>query len=309
MPVFYVILALLAALTVGVCGFILWGVNFSCKRGKPSVYKLTGEFADRMKEGIDWTNAKEKESVSIKSHDGLNLSGVYIDNDKTDILFILFHGYRSGAVHDFSGAVRFYYDRGYSILLVDQRSHGMSEGKYITYGARERFDCRDWCRYAKERFPEKKVFIDGISMGASTVLMASGLDLPDNVVGVIADCGYTSPYEIISKVAAEMGYPVKIVMPVLSSAIKLIAGFDPKGCSTLDAMEKNTLPVLLVHGKADSFVPYEMSVRTYDACRAPKTLLIVDNADHGVSFFVDNEKVVKVLSDFINDSLSRKERV
>ena len=106
-----------------------------------------------------------------------------------------------------------------------------------------------------------------------------------------------------------MGYPVKIVMPVLSSAIKLIAGFDPKGCSTLDAMEKNTLPVLLVHGKADSFVPYEMSVRTYDACRAPKTLLIVDNADHGVSFFVDNEKVVKVLSDFINDSLSRKERV
>ena len=309
MLILYIALPIVAALIIGICGFILWGVNFSCRRGKPSVYKLNGEFAEKMQAGIDWTNAKEKETVTIKSHDGLSLSGIYIDNDKSDVLFILFHGYRSGAVHDFSGAVKFYYDKGYSILLVDQRSHGKSEGKYITYGARERYDCLGWCNYALDRFPEKKVFIDGISMGASTVLMASGLGLPSNVVGIIADSGYTSPYEIIGKVASEMGYPEKIVMPVLAVAMKLIAGFDPRECSTVKAMETNTLPVLLVHGRADSFVPYQMSEQTYDACRSEKKLLIVDNADHGVSFFVDNERVVAILNEFIKEALAKKDGI
>lgn len=300
MLIFYIVICVLVALLIGAGGFILWGVNYSCKRGDQTVYELKGEYADKMKAGIEWINAKEKESVTIKSHDGLNLSGMYIDNDKTDVMLILFHGYRSGPVRDFSGAAKLYYDLGYSMLLVDHRAHGKSEGKYITYGAMERFDCRDWCMYAKERFPEKKVIIDGISMGGSTVLMAAGVDLPDNVKGIIADCGYSSPYEIIGKVAGDMGYPSKLVMPILRRAIKLIAGFDPKECSTVDAMKNNSIPVLFVHGKADTFVPYQMTVAAYEACKAEKTLILVENADHGVSFFVEHERLVKALIKFID---------
>lgn len=306
MLVIYIILGIVLALFCVTCAFLLWGVNFSSKRGKTVDVIGDGPFSEIMKNGVKWVESVPKRRVSIVSRDGLKLVGHLIENDKTDVVFVLFHGYRSSAFHDFSGAVKMYFEMGYSLLLVDQRSHKDSEGKYITYGVKERYDCLDWCLFLKENFPNKKVFVDGISMGGATVLMACGVGLPDNVVGVIADSSYTSPYEIISKVAGDMKYPPKIVMPLLSTALKLVAGYDAKACDTRESVKQTDLPILLVHGKADSFVPFEMSVQTYEACRSHARLLLVDRADHGLSFLVDNEGVRAVLTEFIADVLSGK---
>ena len=304
MIAFYIILGVLFVLICILCGFLLWGVNFSSKRGKSVDVIGDGPFSDIMRKGVAWVEAMPKSEVSIMSHDGLSLHGHLIENDRTDVMFILFHGYRSSSFHDFSGAVKMYYEMGFSVLLPDQRSHKKSEGKYITYGVRERYDCRDWCRFVKEKYPDKRVIIDGISMGAATVLMACGLELPDNVKGVIADSGYTSPYEIISKVADDMKYPSRLVMPWLNLALTALAGFNAKACDAREAVKNTELPILIVHGKADGFVPYEMSVEIYEACKTHARILLVENADHGLSFLVDNEGVTAVLKEFIKDVLA-----
>ncbi len=300
MLAFWITAAVIVVAMAVIVGFLLWGVGFSCERGKSEVKLSESKYKDYIKEGLVWIDAIPKKEVVIKSYDGLTLAGRIIENDKTDIIMALFHGYRSAADHDFSVVVREYYELGHSVLLVDQRSHGKSEGKYITYGTKERFDCRDWCQYLKDTYPDKRVVLDGISMGATTVLLASGIGLPDNVIGIIADCGFTSPYEIISKVAGDMKYPEMIVMPLLRQAIRAVADFDPKECNTCDALKKNTLPLIMVHGADDSFVPCEMSKRAYEACASPKKLIVVEGADHGMSYMVDHERVDGELRAFLN---------
>lgn len=299
--VFYIISAVVLLIVAALAAFLIWAVDFSCKRGKSTTYEVKGEYAEQMQKGIDFYNSLEKEDYTIKSRDGLSLSATYIDNDKTDVLIILFHGYRSNVVYDFSGALKLYHDLGFSILMPDQRSHGKSEGKYITYGIKERFDCVSWCEFAAEQFKNKRIILDGISMGATTVLMASGENLPENVVGIIADSGFTSPYEIIGKVAADMGYPRNVIMPILRFAIRLFARFDPKELSTVEALQKNRIPLLLVHGKADTFVPYEMTVEAYNAANATKRLVLTEEADHGLSFFVEHDRVMAELVGFFEE--------
>lgn len=296
-----VVAAAAALILVALTAFLIWAVNFSCKRGKKTTYEVKGEYAEQMQRGIDFYNSADKEFFTIRIRDDLSLSAAYIDNDKTDVVIILLHGYRSNVVYDFSGALELYHKLGFSILMPDQRSHGKSEGKYITYGIKERFDCVSWCEFAAEHFKNKRIILDGISMGATTVLMASAEHLPNNVLGIIADSGFTSPYDIIGKVAADMGYPKRLVMPVLRLGIRLLAGFDPKELSTTDALKKNNIPLLLVHGKADTFVPYQMTVESYNAANSRKRLVLTEKADHGLSFFVEHDRVLGELIDFFEE--------
>lgn len=139
------------------------------------------------------------ENVFITSFDGLRLHAkFYAAPDPKAPVQIMFHGYKSAAERDFCGGLREGIDGGFNVLLVDQRAHGESEGKYLTFGVNERFDCLSWANYATERFGrDVKIYLYGISMGAATVLMASALPLPDSVSGIVADCGYTSPKDII----------------------------------------------------------------------------------------------------------------
>jgi fermentation-respiration switch protein FrsA (DUF1100 family) len=211
------------------------------------------------------------------------------------------HGFHS-TQKDFVCAVDFFLSLGYNVLLAAQRAHGESEGKWITFGAKERYDCRSWCHYLVNRFGDGiGIVLDGISMGAATVLMATELDLPKNVKAVMADCGYTSPWEIVCDVAKRsMHIPKYPFMPLFRLVTKLTAGFDLKEVSAVTAMEKNTkYPVQFIHGLADDFVPHEMSVRNYEACRAPKRLISIPNAGHGLSFLVDEPTCREACSTFL----------
>ena len=220
---------------------------------------------------IKWKRSLPQEDIEIKSHDGLTLRGKYFEYEKGAPVEILFHGYRGNAERDVSGGIERCFKVGRNVILVDHRASGASDGNVITFGIKERLDCLKWIEYAVERFGKNtKIVIGGVSMGAATVMMAAAEDLPENVAYAIADCGYTSPKEIISKVMREMGYPDKIFYPLAKLGAKLFGKFDLDETSPLQAMENAKIPVIFLHGTGDDFVPYNMSERLYERCKTKK---------------------------------------
>lgn len=262
---------------------------------------------DRIEEGKNELANMPFEKHSITSHDGLRLVGrLYRAEGETDKYIICMHGYRSSG-EDFTCAMGFFMSQGYNVLSVDQRAHGGSEGKWITFGVKERYDALSWCNYLISAFGDGiKIILDGLSMGATTVLMASGLDLPDNVKGVIADCGFTSPWDIVTEVARrDMHIPKFPLLYLMIPTVKLLCGFGLKEASTIDAVKKSKLPILFVHGLADDFVPHEMSVLAYNSRPENSRLVSVENATHGMSFVVDEERCKKELSYFLNEATEK----
>ncbi len=225
------------------------------------------------------------EDVCINSFDGLKLWGkLYIYAPGAPIE-IMMHGYRGSAQRDMCGGVQRAFALGRSALVIDQRGCGKSDGHVITFGIQERHDCLSWAQYLIRRLgPEIRIVLAGISMGASTVMMAGGMELPENVVGIVADCGYTSPREIIQKVIRDMKLPAGIAYPFVKLGARLYGHFDLEEASCTEAMKKCRIPVFFVHGEADDFVPCQMSVANFDACAAPKKLLTVPGAGHGLCY-------------------------
>lgn len=232
------------------------------------------------------------EHVTTTSHDGLKLHAKFYPADENKPVLIFFHGYRSNATRDGSGIHGIGHVKGINILVVTQRSHAESEGKSITFGLKESYDCLSWIDYVKERFGEdKKVILWGISMGASTVLTAAGRGLPDNVLGIGADCGFSSPKEIIKSVIKSMKLPVGISYQLVKLGARIYGGFDLEETSAFEAMKKINVPVLFIHGEADDFVPCDMTHKNYEACISDKQIVLVENAGHGMSYYVDMDKV------------------
>ena len=239
------------------------------------------------------------EDVWIKSHDGYKLHGRYFHTADGAPVQILFHGYRSNAYRDFAGGLLLAVDSGCNVLLVDQRAHGESEGKCLSFGINERKDCRRWVDYIVSRFgADVKIILTGISMGAATVMMAAGPGIQKNVVGVISDCGYTSPKEILKEVATSRGMSAKLY-PLARWAGKIFGGFDVEEYSAIEAMKSCQVPMLFIHGDADKFVPVEMGRENFAACTADKTILIVPGAAHGISFMVDEAAYTEYVRKFL----------
>ncbi len=253
-------------------------------------------------QGKRWYLGAERERVEIESTDGIPLVGHLIRPEGEPVgCILLMHGFHGNPYHDFGPILPFYHDRGYLLLIPDERAHGESGGKYITYGIKERWDCLCWCRYLAGRFgTDMPLFLDGISMGAAIVLMASSLPLPENVRGIIADCGYTSPYAIMRHVLKHrLHLPVFPILQMAEVLFRLLAGFGLREYSTLEAMETNPYPVLFVHGLADDFVPSYMTEENYRACRAEKEVMYAEGAGHGLSYLVMRPECEERLERFL----------
>ncbi len=239
------------------------------------------------------------EDVTIQSHDGLTLSGKYYHVKDGAPVCIGFHGYRSSPMTDFSGGSNLCFGMEHNLLLVDQRAHGKSRGRTIAFGILECQDCLNWAKYVVERFgPETQILLYGISMGASTVLMASGLDLPKNVRGIVADCPYASAGEIIRKVSDEMRIPSRLAYPFILLGARLYGGFDLNQTDALRAVKEAKVPILIIHGEADTFVPCQMSE---PICRANPQLVkryTFPGAEHGISYLVDTVRYEGLVKDF-----------
>ena len=297
----WLMLVVFAALLLSVVYFFQLSVYY--KPFQIGKNKAKIEVHPKIREGMEWFRQQQTERVFQESYDGLKLAAdvLFADRDKAQGVLILMHGFHGSAAHDFSCAVRFYHELGYHLLLPHQRAHGKSQGRYLCFGVKERYDCQMWAHYAATRFgTELPIFLDGISMGASTVLMAASLELPSNVKGIIADCGFTSPWEIFQYVMKKwFGLPPFPILHLTGLLCRLTAGFGFKEYSTQDALSHSELPVLFVHGTEDELVPIWMSERNYQVCKGSKRFIKVEGAPHGFSFLVEEERCKQELCSFL----------
>ena len=314
MVIFFILLAivLLILLIAFGCFYLAF---FVPKHGPigPDEYPIPeGEiyepFRERMVKWIKETRKLPCEDFYIESYDGLKLHGRYYEYAPGAPIELMFHGYRGNAERDLCGGVQRCFAMKRSALVVDQRASGSSEGKVITFGVKEHKDCLKWVAFMTEHFgPDVKIILTGISMGASTVLIAASAPLPPQVQGVLADCGFTSAKAIMYKVLRQIKLPPKIVYPFVRLGAILYGGFDPERYSAIDSVTRVTVPTIFFHGDHDDYVPWEMSQENYDACTSRKELVIIPGAGHGLSFPVDKPTYLKALGDFFGPELSAKE--
>ena len=256
-------------------------------------------YREQIAQGLAWFRAQSPVPVSVTSRDGLRLAGQFLKNPAERGVILLMHGFRGG-IGDFAVVLRQYYEMGFSLLAVDQRAHGDSEGRYICFGAKERYDCADWVHLlTTELCPGTPILLDGISMGASTVLLASDLPLDGDVRGIIADCGYSNVAHEFRHVCRRLFHlPLFPLYYLIVCMTRLFAGFDPNKTDTADSLRRCTLPVLFLHGTSDRLVPYENSQRNFDACAADKQLELFEGAGHGESYLVDEPRCLRLLQAF-----------
>ena len=268
-----------------------------------------GEIYDPYRENMEkWVleaRAMDREDVAITSFDGLTLRGWYYEYAPGAPIELMMHGYRGDGERDLSGGVQRCFACGRSALVIDQRGSGRSDGNTITMGILERRDCLAWVDFLVKKFgPDVKIMLTGISMGAATVVMAGGEELPENVVAILADCGYTSPKEIMQKVIREMGLPPKLSFPFVRMGAILFGHFDPVETSPEEAIQKCKVPVIFFHGETDDFVPCDMSRKLYDLCPTKKAIMTVPGAGHGLSYALQPKEYRKFLNEFLGPEMT-----
>lgn len=301
---YLILLLILAAIALGGAWYGYRVSFYSPKKNREKIPETSGEQYDpyrpEMKRIFHQLNDRPHTIVTVTSYDNLTLSGRYYHIADNAPLDICFHGYRSSYLTDFSGGSELSAQMGHNLLLVDQRAHGKSQGMTISFGIRERMDVLTWVDWALDKFGgDLKIMLYGISMGGATVLMASNLPLPENVKGIVADCPYSSAKDIICTVAGKVGYPPKLTWPFVKLGAKIFGGFDPEEMTAAEAVEDAQVPILIIHGEADTFVPCSMSdIVSHNPERIRR--VTVPGADHGISYLVNKELYQTEVTDFVS---------
>jgi len=302
--ILYFVLCLILALFLGGAFFAYHKAFYSPMKGrgetKPIVNPSYDPYRPEMRRIFKELNERPCEYVTITSHDGLTLSGRYYHVKDGAPLDIGFHGYRSSAMVDFSGGSALCFELGHNVLLVDQRAHGKSQGRTICFGLKERYDLLCWVEYAIQRFgKDVSILLQGVSMGGATVLMASNMDLPENVKGIIADCPYANAMDIILHVGKEMPIPSWLMKPFVILGAKIFGGFDVTETDAIEAVKQTQIPILIIHGDGDTFVPCSMSAKVKDANPQMVSYRTISGAEHGISYLVDTPKYHALVKDFL----------
>lgn len=299
------------SLLILICSYVAYRMSFyPAKRRDDANYKMPegpqyDKFRDNISKSINEMLSRPFEPVTITSFDGQKLYARYYHVADGAPLQIQFHGYKSSAVVDFSGGSKLAGKMKQNALVVDQRSHGKSEGSAITFGIRERRDCLAWINYSISRFGQDvKIILAGLSMGAATVLMATDLDLPKNVVGIMADCPYSSPKEIIKTVCQrDMHLPAWLMYPFVKLGALVFGGFHLEESSAVTAVVGAKVPILIIHGEDDRFVPCDMSRAIQKAGSSQITLETIPDAGHGLCYMVAPQRYEEVTTTFLQKVL------
>ena len=264
--------------------------------------------------GTDWSRhmpfIKERKEAMLKHEhydewietlDGLKLHGTWFPQGECKKVVVCFHGYTSQGMKDYIGLSGYYLKKGYSMLLVDERAHGESEGKYIGFGCLDRFDGLEWLKWVIQKCGnDVEILLHGTSMGAATTLMLSGLELPHQVKGIVSDCAFTSPKEVFTHVLKDMYHmPAFPIIQISDFMNRKLSGFGLDDCNAAREVKKATVPILLIHGTGDTFVPSSMCETIYENIASSKKMVLIEGAAHAESYYKDTDAYESALTEFI----------
>lgn len=250
------------------------------------------KFEKEYEEGKEWCRKQNMQDCYINSIDGLELHAYYLPAENAKRYVLLSHGYKGSGFGDFAYIARFLHEHQCNLLFIDQRCCGASEGEYITFGAKEQYDVQRWSYYISQRNKERlPVYLYGESMGAAAVLMASGHKLPQEVRGLIADCGFRSMKGQLQDIAANWFHinHVELLLFRVNLFCAFLGGFRMKEADTTRAMRTNKRPVLFFHGSKDTYVDPRNSRYNYSLCQAPKEFVMIPGARHLCSAYEEPE--------------------
>lgn len=250
---------------------------------------------------IRWTEEQAFEELELISFDGLILQAYYLPaNEPTDKTVVFAHGYLGNALQMGLFGQYYYEELSYNLLLPNLRGHGKSEGDYYGFGWHDRLDLVDWIEVLVAENEDMEIYMHGLSMGASAVLMASGEELPENVRAIIADSPYTSVYDLFAYQMKRMFHlPAQPILPSTSLVTKWKANYSFTEASALEQVEKAEVPILYISGEADTFVPSEMTTALYDATNSEAEIIHFPHANHGEASVMYKEVYLKEITGFI----------
>ena len=308
----YIISAALVFAFLALIGAAFCLFKFAIARSdKTSMEKLIQTMKDRYKndpvkkewgymieDGYNKFLAEPIEEVFMTNRDGLKLRAYLLECEGATKSVIFSHGWRSIPLFDFSCIWEYYKKHNFNVLLVEHRAHRESEGKYLYFGVKERFDLIDWANWLGDRYgKDKKIFMSGISMGSAAVMMAVGTEgLPENVVGASCDCGYTSAQDIFRHVLkSKFKLPAFPILHIAGLIAKLLAKFDFNEFTSTEGVRNAKILLVFIHGTGDDFVPVEHTYANMEACASEHVDVIVEGAEHGLSYFTDPKTVTEGL--------------
>lgn len=251
----------------------------------------------------DWTKDQKFAGMEITSFDELKLQGYLLEaKEPTNKVVITAHGYLGGAFDMGLYGKHYYEDLGYHFFTADARGHGESEGDYIGFGWHDRLDYIQWIDEIINRLgPDVEIVLHGLSMGAATVLMASGEELPPQVKAIVADSPYTSVKDLFSYQLNRMFYlPSFPVIPTLSVVTQAKAGYSLTEASALNQVKKTDIPILYMHGEEDTFVPTTLAKDLYEETNSEADIMFFPNANHGEGYVIEKELYLEKLHAFLD---------
>ena len=300
------IFIILLTLFIGVSslvGVLFYNLALNANYSKDIIY---AEYNDEnLNDAQKWLEEKSNYSDKyIESYDKLQLHS-YVVTQNSNKWAIVVHGY-GGSGKLMSDKSKYFYDMGYNVLIPDLRGHGKSEGDYIGMGWKDRLDIISWINFIIKENPNAEIVLHGTSMGAATVLMTSGENLPSNVKAIVADCAYTSAWDEFSyQLETYLKVPSSYILNVTDMVTKLKAGYSLKEASALESVKKATVPILFIHGDKDKFVPYSMMDKLYDATNSPKEKLTIEGGEHANSDLVSPFLYWLTVEDFLNQYVTQ----
>lgn len=300
--IFIVLLTLFIGVS-SLVGVLFYNLALNANYSKDIIY---AEYNDKnLNDAQKWLEEKSNYSDKyIESYDKLQLHS-YVVSQNSNKWAIVVHGY-GGSGKLMSDKSKYFYDMGYNVLIPDLRGHGKSEGDYIGMGWKDRLDIISWINFIIKENPNAEIVLHGTSMGAATVLMTSGENLPSNVKAIVADCAYTSAWDEFSyQLETYLKVPSSYILNVTNMVTKLKAGYSLKEASALECVKKATVPILYIHGDKDKFVPYSMMDKLYDATSSPKEKLTIDGGEHANSDLVSPFLYWLTLEDFLNQYVTQ----
>ncbi len=298
MFIFLFIVFLIVILILFYISFRLYNFALNPKSSKEGIFNSKDNNEPRFQD--TWIyDYKDKEDVFINSFDNLKLHGYILKTENSDKWAITVHGYTNKA-ESMSAMAYKYHSLGYNILMPDLRGHGKSEGSYVGMGWHDRLDILKWIDLIIKENKDAKILLHGISMGAGTVMMVSGEELPENVKVIIEDCGYTSAKEQLAyNLKTMFKLPSFPILNFCSLITKIKDNYFLSEASAIKQLQKAKVPILFIHGDKDKFVPFYMLDKLYNACSSKKDKLIIKDVGHAKSESLKSDLYWNKVEDFI----------